>query len=108
MKAFTYTGTDDFTGNHYAFDLENVYIHDDFEKMGPAIEATIVTPKGRFDILEWVENGRVARGSPDSNISVNCDSDVADLFGFERPAMAPVEAYIPDALFDALQGHLPQ
>lgn len=103
---FEFVGTDDFTGHVYAFSLEEFEYHEDYEGYGPAVECDLVTENGRMHLVEWVNNERVARTSPDSNIVTNIAGEVAELFEIERPSFAPIDAYIPSALFDALEKKL--
>lgn len=98
--AFAYTGTDDFTGNAYAFNLEGVTTDDGM------VSATLVTADGSCDIAEHInEDGSIER--VDSNIRFNLIDDVAKLFPCERPSLAPRADYVPlAAIYSALQAKL--
>lgn len=88
-------GEDDFTGEKYAFNLLGKEIEDGM------VKATIVTAHGTMEIAEHITDGKVER--TDSNIRINQLDSLAGLFEADRPALAPVEDYVPlQAIWDAL------
>lgn len=103
---FSFVGTDEFTGQQYAFNLEFFEFHADWEGNGPAVEAVLVTPNGSLNLVEWVEDGKVCRASPDSNIMVNVSDEAASAFAFDLAGLTPSDVFVPDALFDALDEKL--
>ena len=89
-------GEDDFTGEQYAFNLCGKEIEDGM------VKATIVTARGTMEIAEHIAGGKVER--TDSNIRINQLDNIARLFEADRPALAPVEDYVPlQAIWDALE-----
>ena len=89
-------GEDDFTGEEYAFNIFGKEIEDGM------VKATIVTAHGAMEIAEHITDGKVER--TDSNIRINQLDSLAELFEADRPALAPVEGYVPlQAIWDALE-----
>ena len=89
-------GEDDFTGEEYAFNLSGKEIEDGM------VKATIVTARGAMEIAEHIAGEKVER--TDSNIRINQLDSLAGLFEADRPALAPVEDYVPlQAIWDALE-----
>ena len=89
-------GEDDFTGEQYAFNIYDKEVEDGM------VKATIVTAHGTMEISEHITDGKVER--TDSNIRINQLDNIARLFEADRPALAPVEDYVPlQAIWDALE-----
>ena len=66
------------------------------------VKATIVTAHGTMEIAEYIADGKVER--TDSNIRINQLDNIAPLFASDRPALAPVDGYVPlQAIWDALE-----